>query len=110
MTVDQNSDSVNFYEDLTPSALRPPQSRNIDYNSNEGRILTLSTLTNTPMTTALAWALVLLLFPVVLLLWATESRHTRITRWRRSGMTWKAIAARLKCSESTARRWAKKPA
>jgi len=36
-----------------------------------------------------AWVLVVVLFPLVLLLWATESRHTRIQRLRRNGATWK---------------------
>jgi DNA-binding NarL/FixJ family response regulator len=58
------------------------------------------------MTTALCWALVLLLLPLHLLLWATESRHTRIQRLRRQGHTWKAIAARYGVSPSTAKRWA----
>jgi DNA invertase Pin-like site-specific DNA recombinase len=58
------------------------------------------------MTTALCWVLVVILFPVALLLWATESRHTRIQRLRRQGQTWKQIAARYGCSASTARRWA----
>ena len=59
------------------------------------------------MTTCfLAWALALLFLPVLVLLWATESRHTRIARWRRQGMTWKAISSRLGVSVSTARRWA----
>jgi len=57
-------------------------------------------------TCLLAWAAVLLLLPLHCLLWATESRHTRITRWRRSGASWAAIATRLGCSPSTARRWA----
>lgn len=56
------------------------------------------------MTTALCWVLVLLLLPLHLLLWATESRHTRIQRLRRQGQTWKQIAARLSCSPSTAKR------
>jgi len=42
-----------------------------------------------------AWALALLLLPIVILLWATESRQQRIRRWRASGMTQKAIAAAL---------------
>ena len=57
---------------------------------------------------ALAWMLVLALFPVVLLLWATESRHTRIRRMRRNGATWKEIAARYGVSQTTVRRWSKK--
>jgi hypothetical protein len=58
------------------------------------------------ITCLLAWAAVLLLLPLHLLLWATESRHTRIQRWRRQGLTWAACAERLGCSPTTARRWA----
>ena len=57
--------------------------------------------------TTFAWLLVLLLFPVVVLLWATESRSTRIARYRRNGQTWPQIAARYGVSLTTARRWAK---
>ena len=57
-------------------------------------------------TCLLAWAAVLLLLPCIVFAWATESRHTKIRRWRRSGQTWKAIAIRLGCSPTTARRWA----
>ena len=53
-----------------------------------------------------AWALALLLFPLIALAWATESRHTRINRWRSQGATWQQISDRLGCSRSTARRWA----
>ena len=53
-----------------------------------------------------AWTLVLLLLPVIVLLWATESRHTRIQRYRRMGWSWQQIADRYRCSASTARRWA----
>jgi hypothetical protein len=56
-------------------------------------------------TCALAWAVLLLFFPVVLLLWATESRAARIQRWRRQGLTWRAIASRLNTSPTSARRW-----
>ena len=56
--------------------------------------------------TTIAWVLVLLTLPLVVLLWATESRHQRITRLRRNGHTWKAIANRYGVSQSTARRWA----
>ena len=58
------------------------------------------------MTTTLAWVLVLILLPVHLILWATESRHTRIQRLRRQGHTWKAIAARYSVSPTTVKRWA----
>lgn len=45
-----------------------------------------------------AWAVALLLLPVLVLLWATETRPQRIRRWRATGMTQKAIAERLGCS------------
>ena len=51
-----------------------------------------------------AWAVALLLLPVVVLLWATETRHQRACRWRREGLTQQAIADRLGCSRSTVRR------
>jgi hypothetical protein len=54
----------------------------------------------------MTWAAVLLALPVLLLLWATESRPQRIRRWRRQGQTWRTIATRLNCSPTTARRWA----
>ena len=57
-------------------------------------------------TSLLAWAAVLLLLPVLILLWATEPRDARIRRWRKQGLTWKTIATRLGCSATTARRWA----
>ena len=62
--------------------------------------------TETMTCTAFAWLLVLLALPVVVLLWATESRNTRIARYRRNGQTWPQIAARYGVSKSTARRWA----
>jgi hypothetical protein len=55
--------------------------------------------------TAFAWVLVLLFLPIVVLFWATESRHTRIRRLRRNGVTWKQIAERYNVSATTARRW-----
>ena len=54
----------------------------------------------------LAWALALITIPVILLLQATESRPFKIRRWRKQGLTWKSIATKLGCSQSTARRWA----
>ena len=51
-----------------------------------------------------AWAVALLLLPLVVLLWATESREQRARRWRRDGLTQQAIADRLGCSRTTVRR------
>jgi DNA-binding NarL/FixJ family response regulator len=54
--------------------------------------------------TTIATILALLLFPVLFLLWATESRQQRARRWRRDGWTQQRIADRLGCSRSTVRR------
>ena len=63
--------------------------------------------TTQPMTcTTIAWVLALLFLPIVLLLYVTESRNTRIQRLRRNGHTWKSIAQRYNVSVTTARRWA----
>jgi DNA invertase Pin-like site-specific DNA recombinase len=51
-----------------------------------------------------AWVAVLILLPIVVLLWATESRQQRARRWRQAGLTQQAIADRLGCSRSTVRR------
>ncbi len=51
-----------------------------------------------------AWAVALLLLPIVILLWATESRQQRARRWRRNGWTQQRIADRLGCSRTTVRR------
>lgn len=51
-----------------------------------------------------AWAVALLLLPLIVLLWACESRQQRARRWRRDGLTQQAIADRLGCSRSTVRR------
>jgi hypothetical protein len=56
------------------------------------------------ITSLLALLLAALLLPVLILLWATESREQRARRWRRQGMTQQAIADRLGCSRSTVRR------
>lgn len=55
-------------------------------------------------TTALATLLALLLLPVLVILWATESREQRARRWRSYGWTQQRIADRLGCSRSTVRR------
>ena len=56
------------------------------------------------MTTFTALLLAALLLPVLILLWATESRQQRARRWRRDGWTQQAIADRLGCSRTTVRR------
>ena len=54
--------------------------------------------------TLLASLLALLLLPLLIMLWLTESREQRARRWRRDGLTQQAIADRLGCSRSTVRR------
>ena len=53
-----------------------------------------------------AWILALFLLPVLLILWMTESKSTRIQRLRKQGQTWKQIGNRYGVSATTARRWA----
>jgi DNA invertase Pin-like site-specific DNA recombinase len=55
-------------------------------------------------TCLLAWAAVLVLLPIIVFLWATESRQQRARRWRRQGLTQQAIADRLHVSRATIRR------
>jgi ABC-type spermidine/putrescine transport system permease subunit II len=57
------------------------------------------------ITTAAAIALALLLLPLLVLLWASESPPQRARRWRRNGWSQQSIADRLGCSRSTVRRW-----
>ncbi len=59
----------------------------------------------TTLSCLMAAALALLLLPLIILLWLSESPQQRAKRWRRDGLTYRAIADRLKCSPSTARRW-----
>jgi len=49
---------------------------------------------------------VLLMLPLHLLLWWTESKGTTVRRLRCQGRTWKFIATRFNVSPSTVRRWA----
>jgi hypothetical protein len=55
-------------------------------------------------TCLLAWALALLLLPILLLAWASESTPERARRWRRSGLSQQAIADRLGVSRYRVRR------
>jgi len=49
-------------------------------------------------TCLLAWALALVLLPVLFLAWLTESDQDRARRWRRAGLSQQRIADRLGCS------------
>jgi DNA-binding CsgD family transcriptional regulator len=57
-------------------------------------------------TCVLLWVLALICLPILIILHLTETKKQRINRWRKSGKTWKTIAAKLNCSQTTARRWA----
>ena len=54
--------------------------------------------------TAAALLLALILLPLIVLAWASESKQQRARRWRKAGMTQQAIADRLGVSRSTVRR------
>ncbi len=56
------------------------------------------------MTTTLAWVAVILLFPLILLLWATESQQQRILRLHTAGLSQTKIASRLNLSRYTVRK------
>jgi hypothetical protein len=57
------------------------------------------------MTTTIVFTLLaLLLLPLMILLWATESRKQGAQRWRSYGWTQQRIADRLGCSRTTVRR------
>jgi hypothetical protein len=45
-----------------------------------------------------AWALALLLLPVLLLTWILETKRGRARRWHRSGISQQRIADRLGCT------------
>lgn len=55
-------------------------------------------------TCVIAWALALLILPILLLAWATESTPARARRWRRSGLSQQAIADRLGVSRYRVRK------
>lgn len=55
-------------------------------------------------TCLLAWAVALVLLPLIVLAWAAESRPQRARRLRGNGWTQQRIADHLGCSRSTVRR------
>ena len=56
------------------------------------------------MTTTAALLVALLLLPVLILLWATESRSQRIRRLAKAGYSQRAIASRLGVTRYQVRR------
>ena len=56
------------------------------------------------MTTTIALILAILFLPVLVLLWATESREQRVRRWKQNGWSQQRMADRLGCSRTTVRR------
>lgn len=59
----------------------------------------------TTLTCIAATLLALLTIPVMVILWASESKQQRARRWRRTGSSYRSIAERMGISQSTARRW-----
>jgi len=55
-------------------------------------------------TCLLAWIAVLAILPIIILLWATESRQQKARRMRSYGHSQQRIADSLGCSRTTARR------
>ncbi len=60
----------------------------------------------TTITCLIATALALLTLPLIILMWATESKQTKAKRFRSNGQTYKAIGQRLSISPTTARKYA----
>jgi len=54
----------------------------------------------------MVWLCVALFLPVMLFLWALETKRTRINRYRSYGWSWKKIADIYGVSPTTARRLA----
>ncbi len=59
----------------------------------------------TTITCLIATALALLTLPLIILMWATESKQTKAKRFRSNGQTYKVIGQRLSISPTTARRY-----
>jgi len=59
----------------------------------------------TSFTCVMVWLCVALFLPVMLFLWALETKRTRINRYRSYGWSWKKIADIYGVSPTTVRRW-----
>ena len=60
----------------------------------------------TTITCIIATLLALITLPIIILLWATESKQQKAKRMRSRGHTYKTIATRLSISPTTARKYA----
>lgn len=56
------------------------------------------------ITCMFAWTMALLLLPVLVLAWVTESRSDRARRWHAAGWSQQRIADRLGCSRYQVRK------
>ena len=59
----------------------------------------------TSVTCAMAWLCALLMVPLMLFIWALDTKRTRINRYRSYGWSWKKIADVYGVSATTVRRW-----
>ena len=57
----------------------------------------------TSFTCALAWLCAVLMIPLMLFIWALDTKKTRIKRYRKYGWSWKKIAGIYGVSPTTAR-------
>jgi len=53
----------------------------------------------------MAWLCAVLMVPLMLFIWALDTKKTRINRYRSYGWTWSKIAGIYGVSATTARRW-----
>ena len=58
------------------------------------------------ITTTIAFIIALITLPIIILLWATESKQQKAKRMRARGKSYKAIATLINVSPTTARRYA----
>ncbi|KGG19983.1 hypothetical protein [Prochlorococcus marinus] len=56
----------------------------------------------TSITCALAWLCAVLMVPLMLFIWALDTKKTRINRYRSYGWSWKKIAGIYGVSPTTA--------
>ena len=59
----------------------------------------------TSVTFAFAWLCAVLMVPLMLFIWALDTKKTRINRYRTYGWSWRKIGEIYGVSATTARRW-----